>query len=102
MAVVYMSEMAGASRDMIEAVTKEMDVESNPPTGMLIHTASELPGGGIRIIDVWDSRESHQAFARDRLGPALGKIAQQLGVDMSTMPAASEEYVDVFDVKHGA
>jgi hypothetical protein len=102
MAIVYTSDMPGASREMIEAVTNEMDVASNPPAGMLIHTASELPGGGVRIVDVWDSRESHATFARDRLGPALGKVAQQLGVDMSSMPPAAEEFVDVFDVKHGA
>lgn len=102
MAVVFTQDMAGATRDMIEAVTKEMDVEGNPPAGMIVHTASELPGGGIRIVDVWESEEAHKAFESDRLGPALGVVGQRLGFDMSTMPPPVQQVLPAFDVKHGA
>jgi hypothetical protein len=67
---------------------------------MIIHTACELPGGGIRIVDVWDSREAQEAFGRDRIAPALQTVAERLGVDMSGM-MPEQTYLEAFDVKMG-
>jgi hypothetical protein len=100
MAVVFTQEMSGGTREMIEAVTKEMDVANDPPKGMIIHTASEMPGG-VRIVDVWESREDHEAFGRDRLHGALETVAKRMGVDMSTMPEPTMTFTDTFDVKMG-
>ena len=102
MAVVFTQDLPAATREMIEAVTTEMDIATSPPTGMLIHTASELPSGGIRIVDVWESKQAREAFGRDRLGPAMETVAKRLGFDPSSMPEPTQEFLETFDVRHGA
>lgn len=101
MAVVFTQDMPGGTREMIEAVTKEMDVAHDPPAGLIVHTACELPGGGVRIVDVWESREDHEAFGQGRLHSALTVVAQRMGVDLSTMPEPRTEFLDAFDVRMG-
>jgi len=100
MAVVFTMDMASGTREMIEAVTKEMDVEHDPPIGMIVHTASELPAGGIRVVDVWESREAHDTFEHDRLMPAMHTVMERLGVaDPGAAP--DQSFLDTFDVKMG-
>lgn len=101
MAIVFMQDMAGGSRDMVGAVSKEMDIEHDPPAGMIIHTASELPTGGVRVIDVWESREALETFQRDRLMPALQTVMQRFGVDPGAM-IPEQTFLDAFDVRMGA
>ena len=36
-----------------------------------LHIVPELLSGGLRVVDVWESRESFETFVRDRLGPVL-------------------------------
>jgi hypothetical protein len=100
MAVVFIQEMQGATREMIEAVTNEMDVANDPPAGLIAHAACEVPGG-IRIVDMWESREDHEAFARDRLQGALQTVAERNGMNMSEMPEPQAEFIEAFDIRRG-
>lgn len=34
------------------------------------------------VVDVWESTEDYDAFSRDRLGPALQKVAQRHGMSL--------------------
>lgn len=88
-----------APRQMIEAVSNEMGVRSDPPPGLLIHVATETPDG-IDIVDVWNSREDYEAFDRDRLAPAIAKVAAASGMEIpADMPAPT--MVDAFDLVMG-
>ena len=40
------------------------------PAGILSHVAGPTPTGWI-VSEIWDTKESHQAFLAARLGPAL-------------------------------
>src|SRR4051812_41068455 len=79
MAVVSIATLpAGVDRDCMQAVRDEVDPDSNPPDGLLIHTESEVDGR-IRVVDVWESQEAHDRFGDERLGPAIHKVAAARG-----------------------
>jgi hypothetical protein len=48
-----------------------------PPDGMEYHVAF-LVGGGIRVSEIWDSREKWEAFG-DRLMPILTDVGIEAG-----------------------
>ena len=89
MAVLFEQIMPeGVDVAFLDAVTAEMGVESDPPKGLLVHVHS-TDNGRARVVDVWDSAEDIEAFRVDRLMPALQKLAEERGVDMSTEPETS-------------
>ena len=51
-----------------------MGIETNPPAGMIFHSAGPIEDGW-GVIDVWESREAFDRFAGEQLQPA----AQELG-----------------------
>lgn len=44
------------------------------PAGLLSHSAGTSAGGGFMVFEVWDSRQTQEAWMASTLGPALGKI----------------------------
>jgi hypothetical protein len=78
--IVTMPE--GVPISMLDDVAREMDVDNNPPDGLIVHTHSEV-GGRVQVVDVWESAEAHQRFEADRLGPAMVKVARARELDMS-------------------
>jgi len=48
----------------------------HPDPACLFHWATELAGGGWRVIDVWETKEQAQEFIQERVGPVM----QELGV----------------------
>ena len=56
---------------MYDAVDAEMDVEGNPPEGLIFHSAGPIEDGW-GVIDFWESREHFDRFQESRLGPAIG------------------------------
>ena len=59
------------SRELYEKISSMMDVQDNPPAGLLVHTASETEQGGVRVVDVWESAQAADDFQRTRLIPAM-------------------------------
>ncbi len=60
---------------------------SHPPDGAISHCSGFTPQG-LRVVDIWDSRQHFERFQRDKLMPAV----QQAGV--TTQPRI--EAVDVY------
>ena len=59
------------STSLYDQVSEKMNVEGDPPAGMILHTASVTDDGRILIVDVWDSQEAFDRFSDERLMPAL-------------------------------
>ena len=57
------------TQELYESVRSEIGLTQ--PAGGKAHLAGPLPGGGWRVIEVWDSIEEASAFLRDHLAPAL-------------------------------
>jgi hypothetical protein len=73
---------AGPGTEMYDQVGAEMDAENNPPDGLIFHWAGEVDGKWT-ITDVWESREAHDRFQKERLFPAIQKVS---GIDPASGP----------------
>jgi hypothetical protein len=77
MAVAVVMEFEGGTLDQYDEVIAKMGFArggSGAPGG-LFHWITETPGG-IRVTDVWESREQFDSFAADQIGP----ITQEVGI----------------------
>jgi hypothetical protein len=68
--------------DMYDGVNAEMDLEGNPPPGLIFHWAGEVDGKWT-ITDVWESTEDFERFQEERLFPAIQKVS---GMDPKAGP----------------
>ena len=59
------------SREQYDKLDAELG--SSKPEGLIVHAAGES-GSGIRIIDVWESKQQFELFQSERLGPAMRKV----------------------------
>jgi hypothetical protein len=66
MVVLMTQEFRGVSREDAEEVSSRMNVHENPPTGLIAHVLTDIPGG-IRATDIWESEADFQMFAEERL-----------------------------------
>ena len=77
MTVVLISR--APSRELYERVAAETHVDAKRPAGLVVHTASDLVDGSVRIIGIRESQEDVDAFERDRLGPAFVAVGAPTG-----------------------
>ena len=55
-------------------VTSAIGRRYTPPDGRIIHTAGATPDGGLRVFDVWESRDHIEPFCAERLMPMMGEV----------------------------
>jgi hypothetical protein len=49
-----------------------------PPKGLVVHIAAELPEGGLRYYDVWESEEDWDRFTDERLHPVVHGLLSEI------------------------
>ncbi len=76
MAVGLRLKFPGGTQQQYEAVHRKMDIDANPPAGMIFHSAGPIEGGW-GVIDVWESRDAFDTFVGGRLQPALGELGDE-------------------------
>jgi hypothetical protein len=77
------------SREQYDKLDKELG--SDKPEGLIVHAAGDS-GSGIRIIDVWESKQQFERFQSERLGPAMSKVGiEQPGNGIGGTPSAMQE-----------
>jgi len=59
--------------EVYDRVNAELDVQGDPPPGLLLHCAGEVDGKW-QIVDLWESQEQAQRFYEGRLPSALEKV----------------------------
>lgn len=79
------------SRADYEAVNNHLDV-SERPDGLILHAASETDDGQVQIVDVYESAQQLEAFARDRLFPAFEAAGVMQTVMSQPRPQAYEAF----------
>ena len=80
MAVGMLLDAPEGTQSDYEALTKEAFGSlqpSEPPEGLILHTAGPLLDGGWRVFDVWESEEHFWRFFDERLLPAAGELGQE-------------------------
>ena len=70
MAVGIRLKFDGGKQEQYETVHRSMNVDSDPPEGMIFHCAGPIDAGW-GVIDVWESREAFDRFVGSRLMPAV-------------------------------
>jgi hypothetical protein len=76
MPVVFIQEFAISGDDRsttnYDAIVAQLDIDSNRPAGLVVHTAGWDEGAGVfRIFDVWETAEDGERFMQERLRPIL-------------------------------
>jgi hypothetical protein len=72
----------GIGTEMYDAVNAELNLEGDPPAGMIFHWAGHVDGKWT-ISDTWESREDYDRFQTEQLFPAIQKVS---GMDPAAGP----------------
>jgi hypothetical protein len=59
--------------EVYDAVTIELKLDSDHPTGLISHAAGESDGS-FHIVEIWESEEFAESFDRQRLVPAIEAV----------------------------
>ena len=75
MAVGVVMDLGGATLDQYDQVIEKMDLTPGGPgpAGLLFHWVTQT-GDGIRVTDVWETREQFDRFAQEQIGPFTAEV----------------------------
>ena|SRR5579864_1174559 len=66
-----------------------------PPAGCVVHAVVRIDGG-LRYIDIWESREACDRFLEERVHPVLHAAFSAAGATLPLEPARND--MDLVDV----
>jgi hypothetical protein len=76
MAVAIEMNFKGATLEQYDQVIELMGLTSGQaPPNAIFHWAAKTDDG-LRVVDVWETREAYEQFAQEQIGP----YSQQVGV----------------------
>jgi hypothetical protein len=86
-AVAVILEFGGATLEDYDRVLAELGLADarRGEAGLLFHWVAALPGGGIRVVDVWADRDLAEAFVRDRLVGAMQAMGATEAPDLQVL-----------------
>jgi hypothetical protein len=94
MAIAFVQEFevepSDRSTTNYDAVKERLNVEADPPAGLIVHTAGFTGTGLFRIFDVWASEQDLQRFHNERLMPIVE--AEISETDLAAGPPAQHTY----------
>ncbi|MBK9714161.1 MAG: hypothetical protein IPO81_23080 [Kouleothrix sp.] len=82
MALAFLIEIPEMTPEQGAAVLRELGVQNRPPAGQVLHVEGPMEGGGMRIVDVWESQEVFQSFVQEQLAPAFSRAGMVLPADL--------------------
>lgn len=78
MAILRIARRPSGSAALYDALTAELNLDENPPEGLIMHTAGEVDGDW-QVVDVWLTEAHAVRFDRERREPALRKLLGEEG-----------------------
>ena len=75
MSVLVIAEAPDVTAEQDKAMMEALNLDGDPPPGARVRLAGPTETGW-RIVSLWDSRESFDAFLRERLTPGLEKAGR--------------------------
>jgi heme-degrading monooxygenase HmoA len=76
MAIGLRIKFDGGTEDQYRAVHSQMNVDADPPDGLIFHSAGPIDGGW-GVIDFWESRDAFDRFQDSRLQAALQELGDR-------------------------
>lgn len=108
MAVAFVMDFAGGRREHYDAVLERMQLGGRLPAGALAHCAGET-AEGLRVVDVWESREAFDRFATEQIMPFAADAGlpqpEVTAVELHNFERASEDtpaFLQVFRIEMDA
>ena len=71
MAIVISLTLKGVPTDAFDEVNAELRQDENPPPGLIVHLVHAVGADAVRVLDVWESEEAHDAFDDANHPPAV-------------------------------
>jgi hypothetical protein len=93
-AILRIQRPKDVTYEMYQGVQAKIDVNADPPPGLIVHTAGEVDGA-LQIVDVWESQDDAERFAEERLRPAIRELA---GEDAAQPPPPGA--VTIYELKN--
>jgi hypothetical protein len=72
MPVAMLVDNPNVTQELYDRVREHLGLDA--PAGGIFHAAGPSPGGGWRVIELWDSEDDAQRFFAERLGPAFEAV----------------------------
>ncbi len=89
MAIAYVREFdVGADRTTrnYDEIGRRMGLEDDPPPGLILHAAG-FAGAAFRMVEIWETAEDEERFARERLMPTVREVVRD-----AARPPRTERY----------
>ncbi|MGH9925558.1 MAG: hypothetical protein ACRD5B_09290 [Nitrososphaeraceae archaeon] len=77
MAILAIFKANGITKEMYEALRKEVDWEHQHPDGAVLHAGAFDDSGNFCVADIWESQEHLNNYINNRLLPVIKKIICQ-------------------------
>ena len=75
MTVAVLIDNPAGSQEVYEQVRERLGIdETTGPAGGILHIAGPSPNGGWRVVELWESPEAAEAFAREKLAPIFAEL----------------------------
>jgi hypothetical protein len=75
MAIAVEMNFPGATTEQYDQIRQKMGLTPNGPTppGALFHWVA-ASDDGMRVVDVWETREAYDRFAQEQIGPYSAEV----------------------------
>ncbi|MCU1462319.1 MAG: hypothetical protein JWO37_2394 [Acidimicrobiales bacterium] len=82
MTVAVQMDFAGGTLEQYDEICGKMGLtpKGPGPAGAISHFATTTDAG-LRVVDVWETKEQFEKFAQDQIGP----FSQEVGISPPTM-----------------
>jgi len=85
--VAVVLTISAPTKQSYEAVMDVLDIDADPPRGLICHTACEVDGE-VSVTDVWETQADLDTFFETRLGKAMAEV----GIQPSQPPVFRETF----------
>jgi uncharacterized protein YeaC (DUF1315 family) len=76
-AIGIIMEFEGFQPENYDAVAQEIGWPGNWPEGLTFHVAGQS-ADGMRLVEIWDSRDQHDRWMQETIQPAIQKVAGEV------------------------
>lgn len=71
MAIAYLFEIPEVTLGKYDRIIDLLNLRNRTPEGQIFHVAGPLEGGGVRVVDVWETEEACNKFFKEKLSAAF-------------------------------
>lgn len=85
MSFVAVMDIQGLTSEEYDAIIAKMGVERQPAEGIYLHAATSIEGG-VRVVELWDTKEGFEQYVEDQLVPTSAALGIERPTTVSITP----------------